>query len=208
MYLKKNDNNYFFFYFSQRKYLLFVIYHTLSGFLDSFDGILARYLHQNSLVGQYFEYILDQYAHFIMYTCIGLLYPAYIIYFYLEISLELWNSLFNLYIHTLSTTDQTWLHKTTFLSTACSLTIHDHPNLRLFNWYGPDIFHTLLIIRYILVDDNNRKLIVYIKRYISIDKVYLIIRYTLYITGFSSLLRTFVTSCFMIDKLERLAEAK
>jgi len=143
-----------------------------------------------------------------MYTCIGLLYPTYIIYFYLEIALELWNSIFNLHIHTLSTTDRTWLHHTTFLSTTCSLTIHDHPNLRLLNWYGPDVFHALLIIRYVLINDSNRKLIMYIKRYISIDKVYLIIRYTLYCSGFFAILRTFVTSCFMLDKLERLAEAK
>jgi len=205
--VKTNKKN-FLCFFSRRKYLLFVIFHTISGLLDSLDGILARSLQQYSLVGQYFETILDQYAHFIMYACIGLLYPTYIIYFYLEIALELWNSMFNLYIHSLPKTDQTWLHKTTFLSTACSLTIHDHPNLRLLNWYGPDVFHTLLVIRYILLEDNNRKLITYIKRYIAINKVYTIIRYTLYFTGFFSILRTFVTSCFMVDKLERLAEAK
>jgi phosphatidylglycerophosphate synthase len=187
---------------------LFVIYHTISGFVDIFDGISARFLHQYSFVGLYFETILDQYGHFIMYICIGLLYPTYIIYFYLEIALELWNSVLSLYMNTLSIADRTWLHKTTFLSTTCSLTIHDHPNLRLLNWYGPDIFHTLLLIRYILIDDNNRRLLVYIKRYISIDKLYLIIRYTLYFTGFFAVLRTFVTSCFLIDKLERLASAK
>jgi phosphatidylglycerophosphate synthase len=141
----------FFFLFSQRKYLLFVIYHTVSGFLDAFDGILARALDQRSLVGQYFELILDQYAHYIMYVCIGLLYPSYIVYFYLELALELWNSTYNLYIHTLPKTDKPWLHKETFLSTMCSVSIHDHPNLRLFNWYGPDIFHTFLIIRHILI---------------------------------------------------------
>lgn len=194
--------------FSQRKYLLFVIYHTVSGFLDSFDGTLARSLNQRSLVGHFFEYILDQYSHFLMYTCIGILYPTYIVYFYLEIVLELWNTTYDLYIHTLTTKDQTWLHKSTFLSRTCSLTIHDHPNLRLFNWYGPDVFHTLLVIRYFLFDDNNIKLRTYIKRYISMKKVHLIIRYILYFTGFFALLRTFVTSCFMIDKLERLAEAK
>jgi hypothetical protein len=143
-----------------------------------------------------------------MYSCIGLLYPAYIIYFYLEIALELWNSTFSLYIYSLpKTTDQSWLHKTTFFSTACSFTVHDHPNLRLLNWYGPDIFHTLLVLRYILIDENNRKLIVYIKRYISTQRLFLIIRYTLFFTGFFAVLRTFVTSCFMLDKLERLAGA-
>jgi hypothetical protein len=129
-------------------------------------------------------------------------------YFYLEIALELWNPLFNLYVNSLPKTDPKWLHKPTFLSTSCSLTIHDHPNLRLLNWYGPDIFHTLLVIRYILMEDNNRRLIAYIKRYIAINKVYAIIRYTLYFTGFFSLLRTYVVSCVMMDKLETLASAK
>ena len=195
-------------FFSQRKYLLFVIFHTISGLLDSVDGILARSLDQHSLVGQFFEYILDQYAHFIMYICVGLLYPRYIVYFYLEIAVELWNSVFSLYIHSLPTTDQTWLHKTTFLSTTCPLTIHGHPNLRLLNWYGPDVFHTLLVIRHILTDENNRRLVMFIKRYMPINRVHTIIRYTLYFTGFFAVLRTYVTSCLMIDKLERLAEAK
>ena len=195
-------------FFSQRKYLLFVIYHTVSGFLDSFDGILARALDQKSLVGQYFEHILDQYAHFVMYTCIGLLYPTYIVYFYLEIALELWHSGFSSYIQTLPKTDQSWLHKTTSLSSMCQLTIHNHPNLRLLNWYGPDVFHTLLVIRFILTDENTRRLNVYIKRYISLEKVHLIIRYGLYFTGFFTVLRTVVTSCYMLDNLEKLAKAK
>jgi len=143
-----------------------------------------------------------------MYTCIGLLYPTYIVYFYLETAVELWNSTFNLYIHTLPKTDQAWLHKTSYLSTACSLTIHDHPNLRLLNWYGTDLFHTLLVIRSALIDDNNRKLTIYIKRYISMNKVYLIIRYTLYFTGFFSLLRTYVSSCVLLDKLQKMAGAR
>jgi phosphatidylglycerophosphate synthase len=198
----------FLFFFSKRKYLLFVIYYVISGLFDSFDGGLARWLQQQSLVGQFFELILDQYAHFVIYACIGLLYPSYIVYFYLEIALELWNSLFNLYIHSLPKSDQSWLHKPTFFTTKCSVYIHDNPNLRLLNWFGPDIFHVLLIVRYILINDNERKLITKIKRYISMDKVYLIIRYTIYFTGFFSILRTYVTSCFILDKLSKMARAK
>ena len=185
-----------------------MIFHTVSGLLDSFDGTLARTFHQYSLVGQYFETILDQYAHVIMYTCIGLLYPKYIVYFYLEVALELWNSIYNFYIHMLPNTDQTWSHRSTFLSSACSLTIHDHPNFRLLNWYGPDVFHTVLVIRFILLDDNDRGLAAFVRRYIAIDRVLTILRYTLYFTGFFTILRTYVTSCVMLDKLERLAMAK
>ena len=168
------------FLFSQRKYLLFVIYHTISGFLDSFDGILARSLDQKSLLGQFFEFILDQYSHYIMYVCIGLLYPTYIVYFYLELALELWNSTYELYVHSLSKTDLSWLHRSTFISSMCSVTIHDHPNLRLLNWYGPDIFHTVLLIRFLLINENERKLIGYAKRYVSLEKIHLLVRFTLF----------------------------
>lgn len=157
-------------------------------------------------MGLYFEHILDQYAHFVMYSCIGLLYPAYIVYFYLEIALELWSTTFSSFTQSIKNFDHSSFHKTTFLSEACHLTIHDHPNLRLLNWYGPDIFHTLLVIRFILTDENNRKLNNYIKRYVSLGKVHLLIRYGLYFTGFFAILRTFVASCFMLDKLQRLAE--
>lgn len=204
----EKKNILFFCFFSKRDYLLFVIYHVISGLIDLLDGILARWLHQQSIVGQYFELILDQYSHFVMYACIGFLYPSYIVYFFLEIALELWNSIFNLYIYTLSKTDQSWLHKTSFFTTKCSNSIHDNPNLRLLNWYGPDIFHVLLVIRYILMNDNERKFITKIKRYISMNKVYLIIRYVLFFSGFFSVLRTYVTSCFMLDKLFKMAEAK
>ncbi|CAF4972213.1 unnamed protein product, partial [Rotaria sp. Silwood1] len=134
-------------YFGQRNYLLFVIYHTVSGFLDSLDGIFARHLNQKSLLGAYFEFILDTYAHFVMYACIGLLYPSYIVYFYIEIALELWNIMFNSHVNALPKSNLAWLHKTTFLSTTCSVSIYHSPNLRLFNWYGPDIFHTVLVLR-------------------------------------------------------------
>lgn len=143
-----------------------------------------------------------------MYTCVGMLYPKYIIYFYLEIAVELWNSTYNHFMHTLPSTDQTWSHRTTFLSSACSWTIHDHPNFRLLNWYGPDVFHTVLVIRYILLDEDNRRLIAYIKRYITINRIFAILRYTLYITGFFTILRTYVSSCMLLDKLERLAMMK
>mgnify|MGYP001121637440 CR=1 FL=1 len=192
-------------YFRQKKYLLFVIYHTVSGFLDAFDGIFARWLDQKSVVGLYFEHILDPYAHFVMYTCIGLLYPSYIIYFYFEIALELWNLMFNSFLQSAPTFDRTSLQQTTFLSETCQFTIHDHPNLRLFNWYGPDIFHTLLLIRFILLDENSRKINYYIKRYISLERLHLLILYVLIFTGFFSFVRTFVTSCFMLDKFYRLA---
>ncbi|CAF3490796.1 unnamed protein product [Adineta steineri] len=194
-------------YFGKQKYVLFVIYHTISGFLDSFDGILARTFHQQSMVGQFFELILDQYAHFIMYSCIGYLYSSYIVYFYFEIALELWSSTFHLYITSLAKSDQPWLHKTTFLSTTCSLTIYSHPELRLLNWYGPDVFHTLLVIRFILINDHERKLTSKLQRYISMKKVYLIIQYGIYFTGFFALLRTLVTSCFMLNNFYRIAGA-
>ncbi|UJR27759.1 hypothetical protein I4U23_009032 [Adineta vaga] len=195
-------------YFGKRKYLLFVIYHTISGFLDSFDGGLARWSQQTSIVGHFFEYILDQYSHFTMYACIGFLYPSYIAYFFFEIAIELWNSLFNSYIQTLKTSDQSWLHQTTFLSSICSLTIHDHPNLRLLNWYGPDIFHTLLVVRYILIHEEEKKLITKIKQYVSTRKIHSVITYALCFTGFFSILRTYVTSCFMLEKLYKLSEAR
>ena len=108
----------------------------------------------------------------------------------------------------LPNTDQTWSHRSTFLSSACSVTIHDHPNFRLLNWYGPDVFHTVLVIRFILLDDNDRGLAAFVRRYIAIDRVLTILRYTLYFTGFFTILRTYVTSCVMLDKLERLAMAK
>ncbi|CAF0736458.1 unnamed protein product [Rotaria sordida] len=194
--------------FGQRNYLLFIIYHTVSGFLDSLDGILARNLNQISLVGRYFELILDSYAHFIMYACVGLLYPSYIVYFYIEIALELWSIMLDYHINRLPKSDLSWLHKTTFLSTTCSVSIYHHPNLRLLNWYGPDIFHTLLVLRYILINDSNKKLIRYIQRYITLNKIYLLIKITLLFTGFFSILRTSVTSCFLLDKLYRMARVK
>ena len=183
---------------------MFVIYHTVSGFLDSLDGILARSLDQTSLVGRYFEYILDEYAHFVMYACTGLLYPSYIVYFYLEIALELWNSHFNLYVYTLPGLDKPWLHRETFLSKTCPTAIYSNPNLRLFNWYGPDVFHVLLILRYILINQGSRKEMTYIKRFISIDNFHLLFKLAMCFTGFFSVLRTIVTSCFMVDKLERM----
>ncbi|CAF1644636.1 unnamed protein product [Adineta ricciae] len=195
-------------YFGKRKYLLFVVYHTISGFLDLFDGVLARSLGQQSIVGQFFEHILDQYSHFLMNACIGFLYPSYIAYFFYEIAIELWNSIFNLYIHTVKTSDQAWWHQTTFFSSACSLTIHDHPNLRLLNWYGPDIFHTVLVLRYILLNEAGGKFMIITKQHISMRKLQLIIVYVLCFTGFFALLRTFVTSCFMLEKLYKLAEAR
>lgn len=192
---------------SQRKYLHFVVYHTISGFLDSFDGILARSLDQRSIVGQFFEYILDQYSHFTMYACIGFLYPSYTAYFFLEIALELWNNLFNLYMHTLKTSNQSWWHQSTFLSSLYSISIHSHPNLRLLNWYGPDVFHTLLVLRYILVNDDEKRLTLKIKQYVSMRKVQLAMGYGIIFTGFFALLRTFVTACVMLEKLYKLAEA-
>jgi hypothetical protein len=143
-----------------------------------------------------------------MYICIGLLYPTYIVYFYLEIALELWNSTYELYVHTLPKTDLSWLHRSTSISSMCSVTIHDHPNLRLLNWYGPDIFHTVLIIRFLLINENERKLIGYAKRYISLEKIHLLIRFTLCFTGFFAILRTCVTSCYLFDKLYKMAGAQ
>ncbi|CAF2797727.1 unnamed protein product [Rotaria sp. Silwood2] len=195
-------------YFGQRNYLLFIIYNTVSGFLDSLDGILARHLNQKSIVGGYFEFILDTYSHFVMYACVGLLYPSYIVYFYIEIALELWNIMFDCHIHSLSKSNLSWLHKTTFLSTTCSVSIYHHPNLRLLNWYGPDIFHTVLVLRYILINDNNKKLIRYIQRYFTLNQIYLFIKIILFFTGFFSILRTSVASCFLFDKVHKMAGAK
>lgn len=197
-----------FFAFSKRKYLLFVVYHTISGFLDSFDGFLARSLEQHSIVGKFFEHILDQYSHFLMNACIGFLYPSYIAYFFYEIAIELWNSIFDSYIHTIKTSDQAWWHQTTFFSSVCSIKIHDNPNLRLLNWYGPDIFHAVLVVRYILLNDEDRRFMMITKQFISMRKIQLVITYVLCFTGFFALLRTFVTSCFMLEKLYKLAEAR
>lgn len=140
-----------------------------------------------------------------MYACIGLLYQSYMVYFYLEIALELWGILFNTHIQSLSDNQRLLLQGETFFSRTCSLSIYHHPNLRLLNWYGPDIFHTTLVIRYILMNDSKKQLTRYIQQYISLDTVYLAMKFIIIFCGFFAILRTTITSCFLLDKLYKLA---
>jgi phosphatidylglycerophosphate synthase len=190
---------------SQRKYTLFIVYHTMSGFLDSFDGLLARYFEQTSYVGQFLDSILDQYAHVLIYAAIGYLYSSYIIFFFLEIALELWSHSFSYYMLTLPKYDSSRFNQSTFLSRTCSFPLWDHDYLRLFRWYGSDIFHTLLVMRYILMHEHDQKFVVRLKRYVSMNKLQSHMRLLIIFMGISSFLRMILSSCSMIDKLQRLA---
>ena len=195
-------------FFSRRNYVLFVVLHTISGLLDSVDGSLARWLQQTSYVGQYFESILDQYAHIILYASLGFLYPSYIIYFFLEIGLEIWHSMYTLFLPSLATFGSEWLEETTLLSQICHVPLWEHPQMRLFRWYGSDVFHTLLVLRYILIHDNDRRCIWHLKRYMSMHKLLLVLRYVIIVSGISSLFRTLITSCYLLDRLFRMAHLK
>jgi hypothetical protein len=46
----------------------------------------------------------------------------------------------------------------------------------------------------------------YVKRYVSMNRVYVFIHYAIFVSGFSALLRTILSSCFIIDKLHRMAQ--
>lgn len=195
--------------FRKQNYTLFIVYHTVAGLLDSFDGTLARSLNQRSYVGQYLDSILDQYAHILIYASIGYLYSSYIVFFFVEIALDIWPNAFEMFMLTLSeTTKSTWPNQASFLSEACSISVWEHPNLRLFRWYGSDIFHTLLIVRYILINEADQKFVIRLKRHVSMKRLQSYIRILLFVTGISSVLRTIIGSCFMIDKLQRLATLK
>ena len=128
-------------------------------------------------------------------------------FFFYEIVLELWNPLFNLYIRSLPPIRQpsTWFDKPSFLSSNCTVTLFYHPNLRWYNWYGRDIFHTVLILRHLIISKYDRTLTIYLDRYIRIDKLDFILRCILIVTGLATLLRTIISSCIIIDKLQRLA---
>lgn len=181
----------------------------MAGFLDSFDGVLARHFDQASYVGRYLDSILDQYAHIMIYGTIGFLYPSYIVFFFLEIALDIWMSTFTFYRDAFPQWQKSWPDQSTFLSSACTFSFWEHSSLRLFRWYGCDIFHTLLIIRYILIHEQyDRKLLIRIQRYIKINQILVVLRCMIIFTSISALLRTLIGSCFMIDNWYRMASMK
>lgn len=196
----------------KRNYSYFIIIHTVAGFLDSFDGILARNFNQTSQIGHYFDSILDQFAHILIYAAIGFLYPKYIAFFFLEVALDIWMSTFAFYRNALPPLKVPWPEQPSFLSETCTFSLWEHPNMRLFRWYGSDIFHTLLIVYYILSNEQfdyyEQKIMIRIKRYISTYQLLIYIRYLIIITSISSILRTLIGSCFMIDNWYRMASIK
>lgn len=202
------QNLFFFLDFSQRNYTLFIVYHTISGLLDNFDGTLARSFNQLSHVGQYFETILDQFSHVLIYASIGYLYPKYIIFFFAEIALELWSSTFHFFVKMIPQIDQQWPHHSSFLSQTCSLPLWDHPNLRLYRWYGSDIFHTLLIVRYILIHETDQPWVRRLKQHVPTTRLFKYLKYLLVFMGISSFLRTILGSCHLLDNLQRLGTIK
>ena len=116
--------------------------------------------------------------------------------------------MYMLFLPSLAPFGSAWLDKTTFLSQACHVPLWEHAQMRLFRWYGSDVFHTLLVLRYILIHDNERKFIWYLKRHMSMHKLLLVLRYVIMVSGISSLFRTMITSCYLLDKLYRMAHLK
>ena len=190
--------------FRQRNYTSFLIFHTVSGLLDDLDGPLARTFNQLSYVGLYFETILDQFSHVLTYSYLGFLYPKYIVFFFAEIALELWSSTFSLFAQSLPKTEQKWPEEPSFLARACHVPSWEHPNLRWYRWYGSDLFHTFLIVRYILIHQSDLPWVQRLKRYASIKRIFTGLRYLIIFMGISTFFRTVLGSFYLFYHLQRL----
>lgn len=159
-------------------------------------------------VGQYFETILDQFSHILTYSCLGFLYPQYIVFFFVEIAVEQWPSTFHYFVQSIPSTNQKWPDDPSFLTRTCSLPLWDHPNLRWYRWYGSDLFHTLLIVRYILIHQNDLYWVLRLKRYTSMNRIFTCMKFLIVLMGISSFLRLILGSCYLLDNLRRLGTIK
>jgi hypothetical protein len=210
--LSSSHRSRFAFFSRQRNYVYSFVLHTISGLLDSVDGILAPLCSRPPTSGEV-PRIDSRSIRTHSSVCThrwDFSIPHYIIYFFLEIR----TGTVEFHVHAIPAIPcdlrlGVARQNNLLLSQMCRLSVWEHPRMRLFRWYGSDVFHTLLVLRYILIADNDRKFIWHLSD-LHFDANFSW-SFALCDYGQRHLvapLRTMITSCYLLDKLYRMAHLK